>query len=84
MEPTKREERWAILAWAYAKYVQRGTQKRGVQRIQKKWHELGECLKASLWAQRERAVAERLRTRGRAEREAAHSAARAKKGSKQK
>ena len=84
VEPTKREERLAILAWAYAKLVQRETQRKGVQRIQKKWHELGEFLKASLWARRERVLAERQRTQARAARETLRAAARAKREAKKK
>ena len=84
VEPTKREERLAILAWAYAKLVQPETQRKGVQRIQKKWHELGEFLKASLWASRERVLAERQRIQARAAREASRAAARAKRETKKK
>ena len=84
VEPSRQEERLSILAWAYTKFVQRETRRQGVQRIQRKWHELGEFLKASLWARRERVLAERQRTRARAAREALRADARARKEAKKK
>ena len=58
IEPTRREERFALLALGLTKRVVSETRRKAVQRIQRRWHEQGELLKRSRWAQRERALEE--------------------------